>query len=268
MSILGLELSPNHFPCVSLSDGRTRFIASRHQPDRCIVFVHGFNGDSMETWEGFDSIALQSHDLKNVDLIFFGYDGVRSNALASASFLFELLDDVFIAGTLLHSVRPTLPGYEICVLTAHSLGAVVGRWALLQAHRERRTWLDKVRVLLFAPAHCGGVIVQNLSELVGQSTIGKLIGDAAKTTLPLLEELSPESAVLRSLEQRTRAAVSNGCAALRARRVVVAEYENIVSNLPFADDPFPTAIRNATHTSVCKPSKFLRSLDYVAELLK
>lgn len=267
MSIFGLDASPNHFPAASLGDGRTWIICSRNAAKACVVFVHGFNGDALKTWDGFGTDALQDPALKETDLIFFGYDGVRSNALASASFLFDLVDDVMTAGAILRSVKPAAPAYERCVIAAHSLGAVVSRWALLRAFHEKRPWLAKTRYVLFAPAHAGGIIVNSVSELLGVSAITKLLGDAAKVEFPLLVELAPESPILRVLEEQTRAAIKAGCESLRARRVVIAEFENVVSNLPFADDPYPTAVRNAKHTTVCKPAEFHELIGYVTELL-
>jgi hypothetical protein len=42
---------------------------------------------------------------------------------------------------------------------------------------------------------------------------------------------------------------------------VIAEYEKIVENESFGDDPPPDTIPDTNHTSVCKPSKdFLQPL--------
>jgi hypothetical protein len=50
--------------------------------------------------------------------------------------------------------------------------------------------------------------------------------------------------------------------------VVLAEYEDIVENLQFADDPPPIAIPNTKHTSVCKPrSNFPDPLDHLETCL-
>lgn len=267
MSTLGLNASPNHYSVTSLSDGRTQFIGCRLPAKSCVLFVHGFNGDALDTWKGFDTIALQNNEFKETDLVFFGYDGLRSNALASASFLFDLLDDLMGAASVLQSVKPADPAYERCVLAAHSLGAVVTRWALLRAFHQKSPWLDKVRYLLFAPAHWGGLVVDSVSELLGATALTKFIASAAKAKLPLLNELAPNSVVLKSLEEQTRAAIGAGCDALRAKRVVIAEYEEVVSNLPFVGDPFPTAIRNARHTTVCKAHDFRDVIGYVMELI-
>ena len=256
MSTLGLNASPNHYSVTSIGDGRTQFIGCRLPAKSCVLFVHGFNGDALSTWKGFDSIALQQQAFKETDLVFFGYDGLRSNALASASFLYDLLDDLMSTRSLVPSVKRAAPAYDRCVIAAHSLGAVVTRWTLLRAFHQKSPWLDKVRYLLFAPAHCGGLVVDSVSELLGATAITKFLAGAAKAKLPLLNELAPNSTILKALEEQTRAAIEAGCDALRAKRVVIAEYEEVVSNIPFVGDPFPTAIRNARHTTVCKPDDF------------
>lgn len=269
MSILGLDVSPHHFPVASLRDGRTKIIASRSDATKCVLFVHGFAGDALETWSGFDSRALKDSGFEKTDLIFFGYDGFRSNALASSGFLFELMDELLTSPkAMLGFVRENPVPYSRCVVVAHSLGAVVSRWALLRGYDSHREWLESVRYLLFAPAHRGGIIVDSLSELLSGNAIAKALGDVAKIGVPLLNELATDSAMLKTLERRTRAAVSKGCKALLPNRVVIAEYEDVVSNLPFPGDPYPTAIRDARHTSVCKPTKFIASIDFVTELLR
>jgi triacylglycerol esterase/lipase EstA (alpha/beta hydrolase family) len=268
MSVLGLDISPFHFPVAPLRDGRTKIIASRSDATRCVLFVHGFAGDALETWKGFETRALTNEDFKGTDLVFFGYDGLRSNALASSGFLFDLMDEMLTSPDMLIGfVRANMAPYSRCVLVAHSLGAVVSRWALLRAHESHCKWLEHIRYLLFAPAHRGGIIVDSLSKLLGGNVITKALADVAKLGVPLLNELEANSAMLKSLERQTRAAVKSGCKALRPSRVVIAEYEDVVSNLPFPGDPYPTAIRDARHTSVCKPAEFLVSIDFVKELL-
>jgi hypothetical protein len=57
-------------------------------------------------------------------------------------------------------------------------------------------------------------------------------------------------------------------ACLRANRVVVAEHEIVVSNLPFPGDPCPDALRDTDHVSVCKPSIGQdRAVTFLEELL-
>lgn len=246
---------------VALSDGRTKIIASRSPATKCVVFVHGFDGDALATWAGFGAPgALNEKEFASTDLIFFGYDGLQSNALAASSFLFDLLD-----GLMSGSVRPS-SSYTRCVIVAHSLGAVVSRWALLRAYDSGCDWIDKTRYLLFAPAHSGGVIVDGVLELLDGNAIMKALGAAAKIGMPLLRELASDSAMLKTLERKTRAA--KGCNAVRPNRVVIAEYEDIVSNLPFPGDPYPTAMRDAHHTTVCKPAKYFDAVGFVTELLR
>ena len=267
MSIFSLNASPNHRLISALKDGRSHMIPSKKPPRHCIVFVHGFNGSALDTWEGFNSKALDDPALAETDLVFFGYDGLKSNALAAASFFFDLLDSLLGKGGTISSVRPNPPTYESCVLAAHSLGALVTRWALLRAYQQNQDWLPNIRFLLFAPAHSGGIIVDSITDLLGSNPFTELLGNAAKAGMPLLQELRPGSPLLKALEDQTRVAIGAGCNALRARRVIIAEYEQVVSNLPFPGDPYPTAIRDATHTSVCKLAKFPELLNYVKELL-
>jgi hypothetical protein len=64
--------------------------------------------------------------------------------------------------------------YKRVILAAHSLGAVICRWALLFAHNKKKAgaadhgWVDRTAMVLFAPAHMGAVV----SDLVRELGIG------------------------------------------------------------------------------------------------
>jgi len=259
--------APNHWPVRSIDEIRSHIICSRRPAKQCIVFVHGFNGEAIQTWDGFNADALKDPALAETDLIFFGYDGLNSNALAASSFLFDLLDSVMSDGALIGRQSPPATAYASCVLAGHSLGALVTRWALIRAYEQKLPWLDKIRYILFAPAHSGGIIVDSVTELLGSNPISKFLGNLAKAKIPLLQELRQGSPMLKCLEDKTKAALTAGCTSLRPRRVLIAEFELIVSNIPFPGDPYPTAIRKAEHTTVCKLSQFPQILAYVKELL-
>jgi hypothetical protein len=268
-----LGYAPNHFDCDAVPiDRRSKVILTKHAPKSLVVFVHGFRGDALETWQPFDQMTISRKAFADSDILFFGYDAYYSNVLASASFLFDLLDQVTSSpAALVGTERPALvaaraAGYERVILTAHSLGAVVSRWAILRAVEEQRAWCAKLRLLLFAPAHTGSDLATMATSAVSGFSWLSLFVEAAKAKVPLVKELEPTSRILTELAERVR---THDEPCLRANRVVVAEHEIVVSNLPFPGDPCPDALRDTDHVSVCKPSLGQdRAVTFLEELLR
>ena len=167
--------------------------------------------------------------------------------------------------------KPTLlaartPGYQRIILVAHSLGAVVVRWAMLRAVEEKRPWRNKVKLLLFAPAHTGSDLASLATAAVSGFPGLSMFVEAAKAKVPLVKELDPSSRLLSELAERVRRVPDEIC--LRSSRVVIAETEIIVSNLPFPGDPWPDAIRDTDHVSACKVTAGEdRAVRILAELL-
>lgn len=175
---------------------------------------------------------------------------------ASASFLYELLKHL---GTGVLPALGTLanaPGvrahrsqpYERVVLVAHSLGAVVSRWALVRAYEDQQEWRSRTRLLLFAPAHTGSDLATAATSGVDGFPGLTALLEGVRASVPLVKELDPGSRVLADLAERVRKMAQEPC--LRASRVVVAEREVVVSNLPFPGDPCPDALRHTDHSTV------------------
>lgn len=274
MTSLNIAYAPDHYDLESLPrDESSKVIFSKHKPSVLIVFVHGFRGDALETWQQFDELAIIDPKFKHADLLFFGYDGYLSNVLAGSSFLFDLLmrtdQD---RETLVGVNKPALlkarqDGYSCLILVAHSLGAVVSRWALLRAVEENCAWRSKVKLLLFAPAHTGSDIAAAATAAASGYSWALPFVEAAKAKVPLVKELDPGSKLLATLAERV-SKVHHNEACLRASRVVIAEHEIVVSNLPFPGDPCPDALRGTDHSTVCKPTTYRREpIRFLQELL-
>ncbi len=143
--------------------------------------------------------------------------------------------------------------YEKIILVAHSLGAVVVRLMLLYAHDDNATWVNKCRMVLYAPAHHGSRVLDNFKEcFLGASVLFKSFG---VTKYPILIDLQEESRVLKNLKAETLTLLKSGKGDFaKAVSVVWAANENIVINERFCDDALEKQIAGTTHTSVCKPN--------------
>jgi alpha-beta hydrolase superfamily lysophospholipase len=240
-------------------------------PDKtALVFVHGFSGAAADTWLEFPRLLTGDARASGIDLMFYGYDGLFTQAGTSADQLEEFLDAV---GKNPSSLFPNFVrrgaefAYSRIVVAAHSLGAVIVRRALLDAASYKETWPARVRFVLFAPAHRGAYVALLASEfLSGQEWfIGKLAGSVAQYNVPLLNDLSDGSPVLADLLADTRKALRSAADApyLVAHAVVWAQQDKVVRNARFANDPRPARFPK-DHQNVCKPSDaFLDPLEKV-----
>lgn len=242
---------------------------------KAIVFVHGFQGEALDTWTDFPTLLTADGRLAGVDLLFYGYDGLYTQAGVSSLVFLQFLEQLFSDPNSLlgKSLQPRNGfAYSSVVIAAHSLGAVVTRRALLDAAADAASWVDTVRLVFFAPAHSGAYAAVLASAYLTTQDwwLGKIAGTAAAYNLPLLEDLKPGSVVLAALDADTKKALQAKPKArhLVAHTVVWADDEKVVINQRFGDDPRAKLIRGSDHRRVCKPlNNFLDPVDFVVAAL-
>ena len=278
---VNIEMQTHYFPLsLAREYGRaTQAYWSLTSPTHLVLFVHGFGGDPVGTWPEFATLLTKRAGLPVFDYIFYGYDGKTTQANSSALALFNFLDVLLRKPEAVH--KQSLPfskrapfQYERVVVVAHSLGALVTRRALLHAASMVSSgtpvpWLDSVRMVLFAPAHHGAYVANLVSAFVVDTPwfLGKLLGYYLKYRSPLLDDLQPNSTVIKSLKDETdaiKARLPQPPWYIRATNVLWAEHERVVINAPFCVDA-PAGLAVATdHFGVCKPRDLTnKALEYV-----
>jgi hypothetical protein len=225
-----------------------------------IVFVHGFGGGAEGTWMQFPRCAIGAPEFVGRDLVFYGYDGLQTEAFLSGVELYRFIEK--IADVQL--VQDTLPPYpkrdpnfafNRITVVAHSLGAIVSRLAFLEAYRDGAPWISNSELVLFAPAHLGAKIGPLVSEALSIFKIFAVIEAVATGWYQVLRDLKPGSPILQRLENDTRAALSSGRANfVKAKKVIVTRTDRVVDNMRFCEDPAPVEIAGVSHMSICKPS--------------
>jgi len=233
---------------------------SIHCSGHLVVFVHGFNGSASATWTQFPERTITAPVFRACDVIYYGYDGVRTQAQDSGDILYKFVDSVISSPT--QGVIPSLLQllersasftYKRITFVAHSLGAVVTRIALLDAYQERRPWLGRAELVLYAPAHMGSRISRLAAEALTGIPYIAGIGGVIAWKLKVLKDLEEGSQLLRLLQKDTEKAVQTATQ-LRAKAVVVSSADEVVINTRFPGDPLSDRIDTATHVTICKPA--------------
>jgi triacylglycerol esterase/lipase EstA (alpha/beta hydrolase family) len=247
----------------------TRVWWSRNPSGRVLVFVHGFSGKAVGTWSSFPSLLAQQPKCSGWDLIFFGYDGVHTEAVSSAGDLAELLDAIAASPADLYAKSTSSPNalrqppdvYTRIVLVAHSLGAIVARRAMLDGYNRSTPapWSKKTEFFAFAPAHNGAKLMSLVLETFGLA--GPILSLAQLfNRYIVLRDLKEGSGTLQTLHDdltRTYDAPSNA-SNLRALEVILARNDRIVTNRVLYPDPSPAPggiLAGCTHSTVCKPDE-------------
>jgi len=244
-------------------------------PQNLIIFIHGFMGDAVDTWSNFQEFILNSdkhanaEKFRDADIIFYGYKSLRMQANNQALVLLNLLKDM--KAPLKNGIVPKgleERNYSRILLVAHSLGSIVTRRALLFANQEKEDWVDKTRMVLFAPAHNGA-----RAAALAMEAAGPFLGVAAylaRYKFPVLDELKIDSPTIQNLKADTVGLLNaNNGNFTKAHTVVWAELEKVVDNQPFCNDPVAKLLPK-DHISVCKPDfkGFTSPVDFVINALQ
>jgi pimeloyl-ACP methyl ester carboxylesterase len=248
-------------------------------PRAAVVFVHGFLGSATGTWPEFTQI-VQNADEKafhSVDFYFFGYYTLLRSASFSGGKLEILLQRVMtkplsMMNTTLGTSfeRPEGFQYNQLIVVAHSLGAMVSRFALIAADTRRSAWCDKVRLAFFAPAHLGASIqeiaIKNLAPL-HYVTAGAAV--AALIIAPTTHDLAPGGEAVRQLQRNTaRLLGENRNRCHIAKAVVQAEFDRVVELGQFEQDPPPILADGRWHMNVKNPTEeYTLPVEVLADVL-
>lgn len=240
-----------HYPPLFLTEGRkSAAYYSTGLPKNLIVFVHGFNGDATQTWTDFIELSKSRKRFDDCDMLYYGYDSLKGqvygHALNFYKFVSKYNDHRFPMG----EEKPT--NYDNIVIVAHSLGAIVSRFAVLEAISRGTVWYKKCKLVYFAPAH-NGARVQKLL-FMGLPGFWKLLGSSLLYRYPIIDDLQPNSAALEKLEEMTISYKNKPEQPFLTAHVIHGGRDRVVNNLPYCYDimHIQSPVSDKDHIGVCK----------------
>ena len=134
------------------TEGDRDYVREDVHNDKLIVLVHGFNSSNEKAWGKFPSLLLGDDDLKNLNIVLYGYrtklcietDSIREEGKLLASFLHD-------------TIRANHPKYKRVVLVGHSMGGLVIMRALLTLDLHHPEVLEEhdFRVATFGTPYMG-----------------------------------------------------------------------------------------------------------------
>jgi len=256
----------NHTPPIFLSEGKdsTAFYSLK-KPDKLVVFVHGFQGTSIGTWNNFSKLTTEDQDFSTTDILYYGYDSLNGQAYDQSLEFLKFLNRYSTPDTqklTLHS-----PGkYKKIIIVAHSLGALVVRYALLDAIKDSYPWRNLCKLVLFAPAH-NGARIQNL-VMMSLPSFTKVIGGIAMFFKPILHDLSIGSPAIEDIRKQTDYYKNSPEHNLLSALTIHAHGDLVVQNSSYCfDEKHPKSpVRESSHMKVCKPKEDQYTLPF--EILK
>lgn len=264
---------PTHSPRFLRDPEEWVLYLAKEQPRRLVVFVHGFNGRAVNSWNQFVAGGKERPEWwASSDLLFAGYESTTDTITGVAYRVRTALPRFYpnLAGDLLEigGVRVREPAngpYEELYLVGHSLGGVIVRRVLCDA---ACAWEDELaadsgaprppmldaRTRLFSPASKGFQPAGWLGALSASGAWPLLVMQLRRS--PAYTSLQPGSEILTRTEQRTAAHLSGPKAtelgALRAS-ILWAQPDNVVEAERYDGDLTDYFEDGKNHRSVCKP---------------
>lgn len=279
---------PRHTPCVleathyarelGSPEGWVMYVSHSEEPvTTLVVFVHGWRGRPVESWQEFPAGALTRDWWRHADLLFVGHrsttetiKGIADRIRREIGNFYPVPNDAALTAGATRDFRgfqarpnSELP-YTRLILVGHSMGGVVLRQALSDATRVARdegsvSPLLSGRLRLFSPA-IGGV---RLAGMLGRVPL--LIRHLLAGSSSGYWDLQVESQTLAELRRWTEELHDGHENENLAADIVWANPEDVVVPTEYRCDPVSDSWDGTHHRSVCKPVRgtFERPWEFV-----
>jgi pimeloyl-ACP methyl ester carboxylesterase len=244
---------------------------SHSQPERLVVFVHGFGGKAISSWQQFPLGAVGSDWWRHSDMLFVGYpsksddiSGVADRLRQGVEHFYPALPEELleVGGKRLRDTAEA--PYRELFLVGHSLGGVVVRRSLCDAAQRWLLALDKdpkaprpalleAQVRLFSPASAGFRAAGFLGALRATRRWGAIEMFLRRSSA--YSDIQQGSVTLTNLSDETAALLELKDPRLQALRahILWASPDRVVLAERYKTDYPSNFAHGADHRSVCKP---------------
>jgi pimeloyl-ACP methyl ester carboxylesterase len=259
------DFRETHVPRSIASPRDWTLYLSRETPTRLVVFVHGFGGHPVESWNFFYRPPPDDPWWITTDLLFAGYDSKRRTITGVANEFRREIEHFYprirhdLAELQGVTLRPTERDcYEQLVIVGHSLGGVIVRHAIADsveraAGSTAQVLLVNSTVRMFSPATAGFQAAGFLGML--RATIAWRAAELYLRRSSAYSDLQPGSPYLSALQRRTeRLAGRSGAVRALKPSILWADPEEVVVCARYDTDPPDDSEPGTTHKSVCKPT--------------
>jgi pimeloyl-ACP methyl ester carboxylesterase len=280
-----LEDFAHHYHYFEQFEGSFALLSSLETVQTAIVFVHGFGGDAVGTWNEFhmmvDDTDWTSY-FSESDLFFFQYSSVWERIQSSTDRLLGFLDRVIFQPDMSNftasidalraddTVRPgqvpveplntisALPAerrYRQVFLVGHSEGGVVIRNGIKDKLNGNSPIL-KSQLVLFAPAIGGYAPAGFLGILANWPFLGTIL-DAVLQAAPAYQDLR-DNDLLKEIRRKTERKDREAAKAKDKSRPALSAYivwgrkDRVVKPMKYDQDN--ENFEDCNHIDVCKPS--------------
>jgi pimeloyl-ACP methyl ester carboxylesterase len=235
---------------------------------RLVVFVHGFGGQAVTTWDEFASSGRTDSWSSESDMLFVGYNSTRDGVIAVANRIREHLHDFYpVPHPPAMNVKGKEPRedtqspYQELIFLGHSLGGLVARRAMADAAQEQINSLEAgdppkdpgildAKLRLFSPASAGFRPAGFLGLVRASGLWPALHMYLSRSSA--YTDLQQESEIIKATKRRTEA-LAHKFTSLRAN-ILWANPENVVCTERYDTDFVADSADGLNHRSVCKPS--------------
>jgi pimeloyl-ACP methyl ester carboxylesterase/tetratricopeptide (TPR) repeat protein len=123
-----------------------------------VVFVHGFTGEAVDTWEGFPDMLTADPELTDYSFCFWGYPSRLDLSHVFLKYFWENDPDIHTIGRGLRTLlQNTIGEEEKLVLVGHSMGGlVIQSFILEELARGARDLVDRVAEIVLYATPSGG----------------------------------------------------------------------------------------------------------------
>lgn len=138
---------------LSPSFADSKFVRNVEINEKLVIFLHGFTGDYLNTWENFPALLEGDQILAHFDILMWGYP----------SNLFSFNPSIETLGRYIAERIEGLPErYKSLVIVAHSMGGLVSRAAVTSAltSNKRHSLLRLKKLILFGTPNEGAEIAK------------------------------------------------------------------------------------------------------------